>query len=425
MISRVGDPGVRPSVQPDPPIKVGGRLQFFVENWRRVDPPQRLLSILREGLWWPIDDIDGTAVLCGAGDSFDALKKRGQLHLLQAMQDTVDQYIQKGLVRVCNDREPGLISLLFPVEKKGGKWRGCLDLRPLNQLVPCEHFKMEGLVDVKHVVRRGDFMTKVDISDAYSHVPVHPSRRRYLRFLWRGVLYEFLALPFGLNIAPREFTKLMRPVVGYLRQRGVRCLIYLDDILLVAKGRRQARSQTRLMVQLLRDLGFVINEEKCQLSPSRQMTFLGMEIDTVSMMFLVPNDRMKGLLRQVRKTRTLHRTGRLTPRLLASLTGKMVSIAMAVRPARLFCRQLLTDLQLALHRGTRGWDAKMFLSCEALEELQWWPDNLRKVNGRRFDEPETTATLFTDASDSGWGGVLFKGFRTTEAHKRSPSTCGS
>eukprot|EP00736_Rhodelphis_marinus_P003116 Rmarinus@m.28486 len=52
MISRVGDPGVRPSVQPDPPIKVGGRLQFFVENWRRVNPPQRLLSILREGLWW-------------------------------------------------------------------------------------------------------------------------------------------------------------------------------------------------------------------------------------------------------------------------------------------------------------------------------------------------------------------------------------
>ncbi|EFN80306.1 hypothetical protein EAI_16777, partial [Harpegnathos saltator] len=31
--------------------------------------------------------------------------------------------------------------------------------------------------------------------------------RRFLRFQWRSVTYEFIALPFGLSTAPYIFTK--------------------------------------------------------------------------------------------------------------------------------------------------------------------------------------------------------------------------
>ena len=40
-------------------------------------------------------------------------------------------------------------------------------------------------------------------------------------------------LPFGLSSVPRIFTKLLKPVVAYLRSKGVRCMIYIDDILLI------------------------------------------------------------------------------------------------------------------------------------------------------------------------------------------------
>ena len=40
--------------------------------------------------------------------------------------------------------------------------------------------------------------------------------------------------PFGLASAPRVFTKILKPIVGLLKKQGVRLIIYLDDILLMA-----------------------------------------------------------------------------------------------------------------------------------------------------------------------------------------------
>ncbi len=49
-------------------------------------------------------------------------------------------------------------------------------------------------------------------------MPIHAEDRRYLTFLVDGIgLFQFAALPFGLNISPYVFTKLMRTFVRALR----------------------------------------------------------------------------------------------------------------------------------------------------------------------------------------------------------------
>ena len=40
--------------------------------------------------------------------------------------------------------------------------------------------------------------------------------------------------PLRLSKCPRVFTKLLKPVLSILRQRGIRLIVYLDDILLMA-----------------------------------------------------------------------------------------------------------------------------------------------------------------------------------------------
>ena len=66
------------------------------------------------------------------------------------------------------------------------------------------------------------------------------NHQKFLRFLWKETLYEFACLPFGLASAPRVFTKIMKPVVGLLRQLGIRIVIYLDDMLIMAQTREMA-----------------------------------------------------------------------------------------------------------------------------------------------------------------------------------------
>ena len=50
-------------------------------------------------------------------------------------------------------------------------------------------------------------------------------------------MYEFACLPFGLAGATRVFTKLMKPVVGMLHQLGIRRIVFLDDMLIMAQSR--------------------------------------------------------------------------------------------------------------------------------------------------------------------------------------------
>ncbi|KAG1139408.1 hypothetical protein G6F36_015952 [Rhizopus arrhizus] len=66
---------------------------------------------------------------------------------------------------------------------------------------------METIQQVSLMVQPGDYMTSIDLSDAFLHLPVHPEHRRYLRFYWKGSVYQFKTTPFGLSIVPYWFTK--------------------------------------------------------------------------------------------------------------------------------------------------------------------------------------------------------------------------
>ena len=155
------------------------------------------------------------------------------------------------------DETDGVWSTFFPVAKKGtDKLRGCIDLRTINPFLRYEHFKMEGTHTLASMLRRRDWMTKIDLSDFYMHLPIAEADRKFFRFMFNGIKYECVAMPFGLAPAPRIATKFLQPVIKYLRRRGVRCTVYIDDIIILARSRVQSLKHTQLAVDLLHSLGF-------------------------------------------------------------------------------------------------------------------------------------------------------------------------
>ena len=79
---------------------------------------------------------------------------------------------------------------------------------------------MEGLETVKYLIKRNDWLVKLDLQDAYFTVPIAPEHHKYLRLFWRDTLYEYKCLPFGLSSAHRVFTKLLKPVMGHIKKLG-------------------------------------------------------------------------------------------------------------------------------------------------------------------------------------------------------------
>ena len=75
---------------------------------------------------------------------------------------------------------------------------------------------MESVLSLRDVLKKDDYMIKVDLKDAYLTVLIHapPPHRKYLRLSWNRTNYQFKVLPFGLSTAPQAFTKIMHPVMA-------------------------------------------------------------------------------------------------------------------------------------------------------------------------------------------------------------------
>ena len=145
---------------------------------------------------------------------------------------------------------------LFLVPKKDGGQRPDINLKSLNSFVDTPHFKMEGIHTLKSLVLEGDWLVKVDLKDAYFSVPISQKHRKFLCFQFEDKSYQFNCLPFGLASAPWVFTKTLKPVAALGRELGIRMVVYIDDILLMAEIKEKARDQASSLIYLVTVPGF-------------------------------------------------------------------------------------------------------------------------------------------------------------------------
>lgn len=129
------------------------------------------------------------------------------------------------------------LSQFFLIEKTSGGMRFILNLKDLNYFLSPPHFQLEDWRMVIQLMVQDSWMATIDLEDAYLLVPISPRSRRFLRFQWRSVTYEFAALPFGLSTAPYIFTKILKPVLARLRNEGFCSVVYLIFCFSSPRGR--------------------------------------------------------------------------------------------------------------------------------------------------------------------------------------------
>lgn len=193
-----------------------------------------------------------------------------------------------GAVVKCSPVQGQLISRIFLADKPNRKKRFILNLKNLNTYVEAPHFKMEDSRTAIRLFHHGMFAATLDLKEAYFLVPIDVSNRKYLRFSFREVLYEFTCLSFGLTSA---FTKIMKPVVKYLRSNDVVCVNYIDDFLILGSSERECNRSVQVTLDILQTLGFLINWEKSVLRPSTRCKFLGFFFDSIKMSIELPANK--------------------------------------------------------------------------------------------------------------------------------------
>ena len=152
---------------------------------------------------------------------------------------------------------------------------------------------MEDVRTALNLLEKHIYMCRLDLKDAYLLVPMDSDHTKFLRFEYQNCLYQFLTLPFGLCSAPFAFTKIIKPVSSYLRERGIRLVTYLDDFLILGDSVESCEQDCARVADLLTELGFIINWGKSEIKPTQEITFLGFTINSITMRIGLPCEKRR------------------------------------------------------------------------------------------------------------------------------------
>ena len=381
-------------------LRVGARLTNFVQQWQNLLGDCRASRTLGNGVqleWESLPPLTRTPI------SFSTRNTPKDL------QTAVDKLLSKGAIEpVFRPETKGFFSRLFLVPKKTGDLRPVIDLSRLNDHLVIPRFKMETQASVRASIKENEWTVSIDIQDAYLHVPMARSVRKYLRFMVNGRVYQFTCLPFGLATSPREFTKLLRPVVQLLRLQGIKLHVYLDDWLIRASSTVQARTHADLVLQVLQHLGWVINFSKSDLVPSQQFDFIGMQFNTCAYT-VAPLPRMRVKIQNTLDHWRSHPL--ISARDLHRLLGMLTFMATLVPRGRLRLRPIQWWASEVWCQETGSWSDRISVTPTILHQVAWWASPA-VLQGVSLSALETEITLFTDASSHGWGAQL--GSRTLQ-----------
>ena len=378
---------------PEQTTDVQGRLRDQVSFWRdTLQAPEPIIDSISNGYKLPL--------LSGPPQYIKPNQKSALDNAEFVETSLVDLLSNRCVLKVAE--MPHVCSPLSVVSNRVGKKRLVLNLRYLNQFLLKDKFKYEDLRLAMLMFEKDDFMFSFDLKSGYHHVDIHKEHWKYLGFAWKDgpvvQYYVFRVLPFGLAMACYFFTKLMRPLVKYWRGQGLRIIVYLDDGIAAIAGEQAACAASCKVQEDLNRAGFVVNVSKCNWEPRQKCTWLGFDIDLKSGQISAPHDKVQSLLSHIKEVISLDSP---TARNLASVIGKITSMAVAVGPVS----RLMTRSLYALLNSRQSWCSQLPLSQEAKSELQFWLTSLEAWNGQGiWHSPAAVRVVYTDASHTGYGG---------------------
>ena len=81
---------------------------------------------------------------------------------------------------------------------------------------------MESIVnDAVNLMTEGCFFGSIDLKDAYFSVNIREESKKFFRFRFNNILYQFIGLPQGYIDSPGNFIKVMLPALKTLRKKAI------------------------------------------------------------------------------------------------------------------------------------------------------------------------------------------------------------
>ena len=387
------------------------RLRVLEENLAGVPLFQRLRDSMP---WWQKHASSEILSLITAGvtpewDSPPVLSiapYRKSVEETSKAREILLDYQKSGAVKVVDPQTSKFLVPWFVISKVEGdqvKDRLICDCRKINQFLSPRPFRLDHLQNIFPYLRKGQWAAKIDLKDAYFHLPLGEELRPYVHLQVGSEIWEFQAACFGLSTLPQKFMSLMRTFEKIWRKRGIMCYIYLDDILVVGSTPQQVQKDLNFMVDTLVQSGMKINLKKSILSPTQEVQHLGFTLNFKEGALQVAPGKLKTVKKELGKLITKKE---ISCRKMAAILGVVRSFLVALPFLRAF-----TDLMVHFvnQHQNFGWDFKNQIPEELRAQIREVKTILETWVGRPFQTQEKPQReLHSDSSTHAWAGLDLK-----------------
>ena len=190
------------------------------------------------------------------------------------VEEEIDRLVSEGIlepVEYANWAEP--VVAVLKSDKKNV--RLCGDFRmTVNPVAKLHRHPIPKVEDLFATLERGKKFTKLDLSQAYQQLPLHPDSRKYVVINTHKGLFQYTRLPYGISSAPGIFQKEMDNLLVGIP--GV--AVYLDDILVTGVTEQEHLKSLEEVLRRLGQSGLRVKKKKCLfMVPS--VSYLGHKID--------------------------------------------------------------------------------------------------------------------------------------------------
>jgi hypothetical protein len=112
-----------------------------------------------------------------------------------------------------------------------------------------------------------------------------------------------------MSIVPSTFVETLSVAEGVLRESGIACCVYADDLLITAPSEPPATLYPQRAIDTLTYFGWHVSELKSDKAQSQSFIYLGLDCDTTSMTVGIPASKSAN----IRKEKEARLSGKFPP----------------------------------------------------------------------------------------------------------------
>ena len=164
--------------------------------------------------------------------------------------------------------------ILVPKKSNNGekKWRMCIDYRLLNKKLIPDKYPLPRIDDILDELGRAKYFSILDLYSGFHQIPLEKSSRKLTSFSTQRGSFQWKVLPFGLNVAPNSFARMMNIAFSGLEPQ--QAFLYMDDIIVIGCSLKHHRNNLESIFNICRRYNLKLNPYKCEFYRN-EVLFLG------------------------------------------------------------------------------------------------------------------------------------------------------